>query len=138
MLPSAVWSTWGKHWAPILARMSRLVALLFALLLPLQFAWGAAASYCQHEPAREVSQHFGHHDHVHKADATEDKKVTDTKLVGDNDCTSCHAAGSAALSESAAGMEPPVATRRMTFPSAPSLSSALARAPDRPQWLRLA
>jgi hypothetical protein len=119
--------------------MSRLVALLFALLLPLQFAWGAAASYCQHEPAREVSQHFGHHEHVHKAGAaTDGKKSADTKLAADNDCTACHAAGSAAPSESAAGMEPSVATRRMTFPSAPSLSSALARAPDRPQWLRLA
>ena len=114
--------------------MSRLVALLFSLLLPLQFAWGAAASYCQHEPTREVPPHFGHHEHVHKADA---KKATDTTLAGDKDCSSCHAAGSAALGESGADMEPPVAMRRMTFPPALVHSSAIARAPDRPQWLRL-
>jgi hypothetical protein len=115
--------------------MYRLVALLFALLLPLQFAWGAAAAYCQHETTIETSKHFGHHEHVHKADA---KKPADSKLVGDNDCSACHATCSAVISEAADGMGAPVTTRRMVFPPAPPHTSVLARAPDRPQWLRLA
>jgi hypothetical protein len=115
--------------------MYRLVALFFALLLPLQFAWGAAAAYCQHEATIETSNHFGHHEHVHKADA---KKPASTKLAGDTDCGTCHACGSAVTSDGTDGVDAPVTTRRAVFPSAPSHASALARAPDRPQWRRLA
>ena len=115
--------------------MYRLVALFFALLLSLQFAWGAAAAYCQHETTIETAKHFGHHEHVHKVDG---KKPADTKLAGDNDCGACHASCSAVASDGTDGVEAPVTTRRVVFPSAPSHACALARAPDRPQWRCLA
>ncbi|WP_428420476.1 cation efflux protein, CzcI family [Methylibium sp.] len=74
--------------------MSRLLIIVLLLWLPFQFAWGAAASYCQHEQAASVS-HFGHHSHKHQGkslqctgDATPDKKtsIADEDL----DCDYCH------------------------------------------------
>lgn len=119
--------------------MFRFVALLLALLMPLQFVWGAAAAYCGHEspngPGVQVTQHFGHHQHVHKADA---KKVADIQLVGDNDCGTCHAGCSAVTSVPCITSVLPMTARRYVLPSEASLASALSRAPDRPQWLRLA
>ena len=115
--------------------MTRFVALLLAFVLPLQFAWGAAAAVCQHEPAPQGARHFGHHEHVHKADG---KKAAQGKLSVDSDCGFCHVSGAAAM---AAVLPAPV-----IVPYASSVEvraqqpypSALARAPDRPQWLRLA
>ena len=115
--------------------MYRLVALFIALLLPLQFAWGAAAAYCEHEATVETSRHFGHHEHEHKADS---KKAADTKQVGDNDCGACHATCSAVASDASGDVVVSVAARRVFFPEAAAHPSALARAPDRPQWLCLA
>src|SRR5205814_371136 len=100
---------------------------------PLQFGWGAAAAYCQHETTTETSRHFGHHEHVHKTDA---KKPADSKVAGDNDCNACHAMSSAVASEGTDGMEAPLTARWVAFPPPPPRTSALARAPDRPQWLR--
>lgn len=115
--------------------MYRLVALLLALLLPLQFAWGAAASYCQHETSGAAVQHLGHHEHVHQA---ETKQPVSSKLVVDNDCASCHATCSAVASELAANAELPTGVGALPVPPSEAHTSALARAPDRPQWLRLA
>lgn len=119
--------------------MFRLVALLLALLLPLQFVWGAAAAYCGHEPtlgtAAQVTPHFGHHEHVHKAHGS---KAADTALAGDNDCGSCHASCSAVISVPAGASAVPLTSRRHVLPPEASPASALSRAPDRPQWLRLA
>jgi hypothetical protein len=74
--------------------VSRLLIIVLLLWLPFQFAWGAAASYCQHEQGAGVS-HFGHHSHKHKGkslqcagDATPDKK---TSIAGEDlDCDYCH------------------------------------------------
>jgi hypothetical protein len=75
--------------------MRRTFVIFLLLLLPLQFVWGAAAGYCQHEERAGV-EHFGHHIHKHQSkvlngfgDSSSDKMVT----VGDDpDCTSCHLA----------------------------------------------
>lgn len=114
--------------------MYRLVALLFALLLPLQFAWGAAASYCQHETTVETARHLGHHEHLHQA---ETEKSADAKPVVDNDCNACHASCSVVASEGTDSPAAPVAGRRPVCHATAAHASALARAPDRPQWLRL-
>jgi hypothetical protein len=119
--------------------MHRFVVLFIALLLPFQFVWGAAAAYCEHAATVETAKHFGHHEHVHTADLKADpKQVVDTKLVGDNDCGTCHATCSAIANGAPAGMPGPELGTRPVFPAAQRLPSALARAPDRPQWLRLA
>ena len=116
--------------------MSRFVALLLALLLPLQLAWGAAAAHCQHETDPQAVQHFGHHEHVHKSDAK--KAPTGNNLVADNDCGFCHATGAAVVAEATPSTDAPMVNSSVAVPAEQRHSSALARAPDRPQWLRLA
>lgn len=74
--------------------MRRSLLILLLLWLPLQFAWGAAASFCQHEEGQGIS-HFGHHTHKHQGkstsasgESTPDKKQT---LAGEDfDCDYCH------------------------------------------------
>jgi hypothetical protein len=115
--------------------MHRFVAWFFVLLLPLQFAWGVAAAYCQHETTTAGAPHIGHHEHVHKADA---KQAADSPLAGDTDCGFCHASGPAVTVASADNVAVPEAAKQGVPPAAPAHRSALARAPDRPQWPRLA
>ena len=118
--------------------MFRLVALLLAVLLPLQFAWGVAAAYCQHEPTTQAA-HVGHHAHEHQAGSqAEAKKPAAAKLMADSDCTACHATCSAIGCEAVAGVEGLVLTGRLAVPLLDAYASAPGRAPDRPQWLRLA
>ncbi|HEY1130525.1 MAG TPA: DUF2946 family protein [Roseateles sp.] len=72
-----------------------IIALLF--VLPLQFAWAAAAAYCGHEEA-PAKTHVGHHTHEHQADPGDngaDKHAKASmakaaKLVADTDCGYCH------------------------------------------------
>lgn len=117
--------------------MYRLVALLLALLLPLQFAWGAAAAYCQHETGLQSATHVGHHAHEHKADEGT-KKAASANLAVDNDCTACHASCSAMACEPPASMQALALTSRLNVPTLDAHASAPTRAPDRPQWRRLA
>ncbi|EER60247.1 conserved hypothetical protein [Acidovorax delafieldii 2AN] len=75
--------------------MRRFLILFLLALLPFQFVWGAAASYCQHEQAQGV-RHFGHHVHKHEGKllkAASDNSTADRKnIAGDDDpdCASCH------------------------------------------------
>ena len=116
--------------------MYRLVALLLALLLPLQFAWGAAAAYCQHETGAQSAKHVGHHAHEHKADEGT-KKPASAKLTVDNDCTACHATCSAMACDAPVAIEALALTSRLDVPTFDAHASAPTRAPDRPQWARL-
>ena len=70
--------------------MTRRLILFLALLLPLQFAWASAASYCQHETGPAQTRHFGHHEHLHKVGV---EKSSTGKLIADNDCGTCQSAG---------------------------------------------
>jgi hypothetical protein len=118
--------------------VKRLLALLIAVLLPLQLAWGMAASYCQHEQAASGAGHFGHHSHVHVDAQHGAKNPGGSALQTDLDCTGCHAATSAvptALPTLPAHLKRTGVTQvevDLRRPSAPQ------RAPDRPQWPRLA
>lgn len=114
-----------------------LVALSF--LLPLQVAWGAAAAYCEHETT-QGAKHFGHHQHEHKADAhdAEAKKPVAKKLVVDNDCASCHISSSAIAADALAGLWPAGLAAGLVAATSDAHASAPTRAPDRPQWRRLA
>lgn len=75
--------------------MRRWLLLLMLVVLPMQFASAAAATYCRHEPG--VSKHFGHHEHRHQASGDQksalesagDESHTGTAL-GDPDCEYCH------------------------------------------------
>lgn len=77
--------------------MRRWLSLLLLFILPLQFTLAAAAAYCQHEQGPDV-RHFGHHVHVHQADAGAQKTAKSAKDNGkttppttaDYDCGICH------------------------------------------------
>ena len=114
--------------------MSRILILFFAMLLPLQFAWAGAYAYCQHETNEVQAKHFGHHVHVHKGEV---KKSSDSKLAADADCASCHASGAAAITTKVDGHDFAATSVSAEVAASPAVTSALARAPDRPQWLRL-
>ena len=79
--------------------MRRWLTNLLLFILPVQFAWSAAAAYCQHEqiPAKA---HIGHHAHEHGVPGDAGSKVSGKhlddkspskggKLLGDNDCGYC-------------------------------------------------
>ena len=108
--------------------------IFVALLLPLQVAWSAASAYCQHETTEQQSKHFGHHFHAHKGEA---KKSSDSKLMVDSDCASCLASAAAAIPTELDGCDFKATSLSAEVVASPPFSSALARAPDRPQWLRL-
>lgn len=114
--------------------MLRTFLIFVALLLPLQFAWSAASAYCQHETSEQQSKHFGHHFHAHKGEV---KKASDSKLIADSDCASCHASASAAFLTQLDGCDFGATSLSAEVIPSPPFTSALARAPDRPQWLRL-
>ncbi|MDR7336188.1 MAG: cation efflux protein, CzcI family [Roseateles sp.] len=82
--------------------MRRWLTILLLFVLPVQFAWSAAAAYCQHEEVAGIA-HFGHHAHDHAASSHGGGKLSGAgekssdqspakgmKLVGDNDCSFCH------------------------------------------------
>ncbi|MCW5662339.1 MAG: hypothetical protein KIT35_00750 [Piscinibacter sp.] len=75
--------------------MRRLFVLFLLVILPFQFAWGAAAAYCAHEKAVGAG-HFGHHGHQHrvsaaKADADSDGAANRAGgMADDPDCATCH------------------------------------------------
>ena len=86
--------------AATLRSVRRLVFILLLAILPIQFSWAVASSYCQHE-AGSASEHFGHHQHKHRAaadDASKDQKAG--VLAGaDDDCDFCHLGGAQTMAD---------------------------------------
>lgn len=79
--------------------MLRWLTIVLLFVLPVQFAWSAAAAYCQHEQV-PAKMHIGHHSHEHGATSETGSKATgkllddkssskSVKLLGDNDCGYC-------------------------------------------------
>jgi hypothetical protein len=117
--------------------MKHLIAIVVAVLLPLQLSWGVAATYCQHETTPQGAKHFGHHTHVH-TDAQQEAKASSGKLMTDVDCSFCHASPAAALPDFDALPSARVQTSVPLSLGNPRHPSAPQRTPDRPQWPRLA
>lgn len=111
--------------------------MIFLLaLLPFQFVWGAAASYCQHEQGSEVS-HFGHHFHKHQGKVTKasDGSVDKFKQPGfeDADCISCHMSCAAVLSDASMSLQA-VQTSHGVPTVGHAYSRLLVPSIDRPKW----
>ncbi len=70
--------------------MRKFVAVLFLLILPLQWSTAAVAAYCQHEQDGKAQQHVGHHAHEHQASAAQTDSDPGNSDF-DADCPSCHA-----------------------------------------------
>jgi len=80
--------------------MRRWLVVIMLLVLPLQFAWAAAAPYCAHEAAGATSKHPGHHQHVHQGSGESTTEAGDDAVgsgSGHTDCASCHPAAAATL-----------------------------------------
>lgn len=126
--------------------MQRLLLILLALILPLQFAWAGAAAYCRHEVAAAAKAHLGHHEHQHqysqKADAGQHAAKADPDGdkpgIADPDCAVCHIASLPFARADAPPMQASQHVEQAQAPPQAGFSSHSARAPDRPQWSRLA
>jgi len=115
--------------------MRRRLILFLLVLLPFQFAWSAAAAYCGHE-IDPSAKHFGHHVHVHKAatDSTDAAKHAAGIAAPDLDCPVCHL-GAPGLPGEVAIIGVSLEPSQFSPPEVPTPPSAIAEAPERPNWL---
>ncbi|NVD98647.1 cation efflux protein, CzcI family [Massilia sp. BJB1822] len=116
--------------------MKRLVLIFLLAILPLQYAWSAAAAYCGHESGK--SQHFGHHAHEHKDKAGVEKPIEIKKSTKiHDDCGVCHLSLQASLLPAPT---PVLSPDSGAWPpqEAPPFTSFIADGPKRPDWRRLA
>ena len=116
--------------------MRRTLAIFLLVFLPLQLAWAAAGTYCQHENGAAAS-HFGHHAHEHKASS--DQGTPDPIQSGsiDSDCNVCHAGCACALTGAIAQTTVASAFVGAVDYRAHSTVPPSVR-PERPQWRFLA
>lgn len=124
--------------------MRRWLLIFLVVLLPMQLSWAAVASYCQHESSSSATtQHVGHHEHQHEADAastdqggTDSKSTTATSAV-DVDCGTCHAGCCTAMLQSPILVMAKLPSESHNAPAL-RLSSQPASLPERPNWARFA
>lgn len=119
--------------------MRRLLLVFLAILLPIQFAWAGAAAYCAHEENSTTAAtraHIGHHVHEH-ASSHADKAKPGQKLP-DADCTACHFPGAHGVIARLFVPDSHHAVAVRYLPREAGFGSIPSRAPDRPQWPRLA
>ena len=124
-----------------LARRIFFIPLL--VILPVQFAWAAANSYCRDETG-DAAKHFGHHEHQHRA--TEVGASSDTKAASpvnayanaDSDCGMCQLSvaqpvPAASTDAQVPGTDPPRFAYRSRYdsqiPSGPERPDRAARSP---------
>lgn len=105
--------------------MKKILFIFLMALLPLQFSWAAAASYCQHEEGK-AAQHFGHHLHKHKTAADQDAPA---KVH--NDCGYCHFACQATPITATPHVLQLAPATHITLPQ-PAYSSHIPDGPRRP------
>jgi hypothetical protein len=125
--------------------MRRWLSFLLLVLLPFQFTWSVAASYCGHESAAST-RHVGHHVHQHVDAAVKDAKASKAsqssseaplkapaKLTLDTDCGTCHL--SAAKSVPGVDAVLPVPAAQVLTPiQAARFSTRAPDHPERPNW----
>lgn len=118
----------------IVRTVKKYVLILLMLILPVQYAWSAAAVYCQHE--QDSRFHFGHHAHQHKA--TSEESGSDGKVkMADTDCEYCHMFSHAFFIPFDTR---PVAPLALSYasPNTVSYTSPLPQRPPKPNWLLVA
>jgi hypothetical protein len=118
--------------------MRRWLAILLLTLLPFQFTWAVASSYCGHETGSTQSRHLGHHDHQH-VDHHDGSPSSAEKLPGaaDPDCLNCHGQ-IAALPNLALPATASEAATRLGSADSPLFAARAPDRPERPQWARFA
>ena len=115
--------------------MHKWLAVFLLVLLPLQLTWAAASLYCQHE-SDVASEHFGHHEHEHKA-VDKDPAPDPAKTGGsDPDCAACHWCNF--VSTATATLPFVFETGILSTAYQPALSPPPIERIERPQWLGFA
>lgn len=117
--------------------MRRWLILFLLTVLPIQFSWAEAASYCAHETGAAAAQHFGHHEHQHASSAASDEAVSANAAGVDLDCGACHA-GCALAMVGSLGSMPSLAPATFVQPHPLRVTAPPLSLPDRPNWARLA
>nr|WP_307742802.1 DUF2946 family protein [Massilia varians] len=101
------------------------------LVLPAQYSWSAAASYCQHET--EASLHFGHHAHEHEAQSgTANDGDGEVEKVH-ADCEYCHLFSHAFFTSTSDESPNPEARRHAALRTL-NYSSHIPEGPSKPDW----
>ncbi len=115
--------------------MKRYFLIFLLVLLPLQFSWATAGTYCEHEEA--AATHFGHHEHKHdktKDGGTRDDSEQETKKIQlDTDCDYCHHVPSNAIASAALALTQPGLSAHIRAES-PRYSSHIPDLIPRPDW----
>lgn len=131
-----------------LAFVRRFLAIFMLVVLPFQFSWAAAASYCAHESSPDAA-HFGHHEHQHHADGSDLEPVVADEVSSadapdgnasdgvDPDCGHCHSSSGAMQTLPMTVPAPVSAAPPIAAPDELSAVHAATR-PERPQWRALA
>lgn len=70
--------------------MRTLFLIFLMAILPFQFSWSAASSYCQHENTVKAALHFGHHSHIHQIDPADQDSSSKHNKKNHLDCSFCH------------------------------------------------
>lgn len=96
-----------------LSVLRRCLFVLLLVLVPFQFAWSAAATYCGHE-AGSGAPHFGHHQHHAKAQLDDKAQSAKLKQIadGDDNCVGCHVS----LAQQSDGVQLPAILTRSVRP----------------------
>lgn len=93
--------------------LRRCLFVLLLVIVPFQFAWSAASTYCGHEAGTDAP-HFGHHQHqvkAHSGDKTQSAKLKQI-ADGDDGCIGCHVN----LAQKSASVKVPVIAMRRIRP----------------------
>ena len=119
--------------------MHRFLAVLMLVLLPFQFSWAAAASYCMHERAPSHGYTAARHEYKHGASSLPDKDGHGLQAADafDVDCCLCHGLG-IGVTHFFVSMKAPTPPANVVIQSALPLSGITQSPPERPQWRSLA
>lgn len=108
-------------------------------VMPVQFAWSAAAVYCQHETS-PASFHVGHHEHKHPgADGLVTNSVASTDADSKSppsphsDCGFCHASVAQTPLVALSVLETPT-TQEFEHPRRELYAYRIEPDIDRPKW----
>ncbi len=110
---------------------------MLAVAFVLQITAGVASAYCMHETG-QASEHFGHHQHVHKdADGDDGGSTPAKKASSDPDCASC-SHGSLVMFSLSSEIAPLPLTAHENLARLPSQPTPYLGLPERPNWIRAA
>lgn len=107
---------------------------MLAVAFVLQMSAGVASAYCMHETG-QASEHFGHHQHVHKdADGDDGGSKPAKKAAPHPDCASC-AHGSLVMLSWSSEIPPLALAAHQKLAQLPSQPKPYLGLPERPNWM---